>query len=143
MAVASVLTEAGDGRHDDSGVDLLAGLIVKAHLFHRARAEVLNDNVGLGNQLAEQLLALVGTEVDGNALLVAVEGGDIDADAVLVRTETSAVFADTDALDLDDLSAHVCQQHAAERSGDESAEVQNPDTLQNTFHVFPSKLNHE
>ena len=72
VAVGAVLAVGGDVDHDDPGVEPLEDVVAEAHLLDGAGPEVLEEDVGHPDQIAQHLLALVGPEVDREALLPAV-----------------------------------------------------------------------
>ena len=70
VAVGPDLAEAGVGHVDDVLSDRPQHLVGEAEPFHHARCEVLRDDVGDGDQLAQELLAGLGPEVQRDAELL-------------------------------------------------------------------------
>src|SRR5262245_16591646 len=56
--VRPVLTERGDRRVDEAGVERLQVLVAEPQSVHRADTEVLGDDVRMADQLLEELYAL-------------------------------------------------------------------------------------
>ena len=73
MGEARALVEALERGHDAARVDGVHLLPAKAHLLHIARADVLHEQVGLLQQLGQNLLALGRLHVQGEGLLVGVQ----------------------------------------------------------------------
>ena len=134
LVLRAVAAEAGDGGVDDLVVDLLEHVIADAQLVHDAGAVVLDDDVGLLDHLEEELLALLGLQVQGDALLAAVDVGIVHAVVVLLRTHGAGVVALARHLDLDDVGAVVGQHHRAVRTGQNAGQVQNGNITQCFFH---------
>ena len=136
MGVRSGLSVAGDPHQDDSPIALTQGVKAQTPALQRAGAEVLHDDVGLVDELKEQLAAAFGTQVEGDGLLVAGVHGPEEVVPVEFGLSPGAQrigFAGQ--LDLDDLGAHVAEQSPGERPGDQRAELQNPDAVQRTSGV--------
>ncbi|MNE47022.1 hypothetical protein D3C80_1413980 [compost metagenome] len=72
LGVGAVLAEAGDRAVDQPRIDLAQAGVVEAVGGQAADLEVLQQDVRLRHQLADQALALRAGEVDGQRLLVAV-----------------------------------------------------------------------
>ena len=91
---------------------------MKPEPVHDARAEVLDQDVGAVDELAEDLLALVGLHVEGERPLVAVQHREVEA--VHVRQVAQLGAGDVPApglLDLDHVSSHPGQELGADRAG--------------------------
>jgi hypothetical protein len=142
------LAKAGDRAVDQARIDRLQALVVQAVLLQRPGLEVLQHDVGLGGQAADDLLPLGGGEIGGHRALVAVgaeiEGGVRGRRPVAILQEGRAVFAgfvaDAGPLDLDDLGAQIAQHLGGERRGQNTAEVQHLDAIQRLFsHALRSR----
>ncbi|MNI28339.1 hypothetical protein D3C73_821120 [compost metagenome] len=97
-------------------------------LLERARTEVLDQDVGLGDQLARRLLALGRAQVDGDREFVARD--DPPPGRNLALAPVAHGIADAGRLQLDHFGAHVAQQLAAEGAGDELAHLHDLDAVQ-------------
>ena len=86
--------------------------VVEAVLAHRARLEVLGDDVGAGGELARDLGARIAAQIDRDALLVAIEHRE-EAGA---GAEQPARAVAVDRLDLDHFGAQVGEHHPARRA---------------------------
>jgi len=117
------LPETGHTDHDQAGVDRRQFGPPESPFFHRARPEILEQEVRLLDEVLEQRLAVGLAQVERDRFLVA--GDDRPPEGLAVR-----LLASPDAhrvalarrLDLDDLRAEVPEQLAAERTGQQGAE---------------------
>jgi hypothetical protein len=114
---------AGDRTVNEPPVQSAHPIGPESQPLERARPEVLDEHVGVANQVLEQLAAFRRFQIDGNALLVPVDTQEIGAPAVHERCPRSRVVAMAGVLDLDDLGAHVAEQHRAQGSGQHAGEV--------------------
>ena len=135
---------AGDVRVDDAGVAPADRLIVEAELFQDALAGVGDHDVGLRDQLLQNLPPLGGAQVQGDAALVGV--GDVKERVFVVRgrhlqlrPEGAPVVA-LRRLDLDDVRAPVREHAAAGRRGDKACPLDDFETFQwlECAHTVPS-----
>ena len=76
------------------------------------------------NQLHQHRPALFGLQIEGDALLVAVDAEEIGAPAADERLPRPGVVAVARVFDLDDLGAHVAEEHGAERTGEDAGEIE-------------------
>ncbi len=118
---------AGGTRVDDRGVDRLDRLVVQPDPLHDAGAEVLDEDVGMGDQLSD--VGKVGghLEVGRDGLLVAVHR--VERDRVAVQhaageRQGASDVAGARTLDLDDARTEVGESHRRDGAGQELAEVQ-------------------
>ena len=108
-AVGPVGAKALDGGIDQPRVDLGQRVVAKAETIECARAEVLQEHVGLRDDLLEQLLAGFRLQIERQALLVGIEDEEEEAVAVLAARHVAALGI----LELDDLGAEkprICAQ---------------------------------
>ena len=116
MSVRPSLAEGRDRRHYETGVDAAEVLIAQAQAIHVAGRERLQNEVGLGCEALESLLALVAFEVDGHAALVQAVGVPEKAAFrmlfVIDKWPTLSGRATANRLDLDDIGAQVGQHLA-------------------------------
>ena len=82
------------------------------------------------DQVGEERGAVVGLQVDGDALLVAVDPEVVRAPAVDKRRPVARVVAVIGILDLDHLSPHVAKEHRAERSGQHPRQIDDPEAAE-------------
>ena len=117
------LPEAGDADHDQARIDRRQLGPAEAPLLHRAGPEVLEQEVGLLDQVLEQRLAVGLAQVERDRLLVARDDRPPQRLAVrLLAAPDAHRVALARRLDLDDLGAEVAEQLAAERAGQQGAE---------------------
>ncbi|MGY2934251.1 hypothetical protein ACVWZ6_003853 [Bradyrhizobium sp. GM6.1] len=93
--------------------------------MHHARAEVLDQDVGSRGQPADRLLAVLGLEVEHDALLADVELAEHGAAALAQRRPGPHRLAAV-GLDLDDLGAHVGEHPRTMGTGDGGRKIQDP-----------------
>src|SRR5207302_677860 len=112
--VGAVLPEHADAHHHDARVE-----VVGTHVpgLHRAGPEVLADDVGVGGQPAEQLLALGPAQVAGDALAAPAlhrpeERVLLAAGRCLERADGAHEVALARHLDLDHLGAQLARRPA-------------------------------
>ena len=103
-------------------------------LVERARPVRLQKHVRFCRELAQDLDCLGLLEIEHQAALVAVERDEAHALAVADRRRGAAHVA-LRRLDLDDVGAHVGEQRAGERTGDEIRQLDDPDPRQRLWHV--------
>ena len=92
--------------------------------------EVVEHDVGGRDQLAQHGLAFGAAQVERQRSLVAVERREIEAEAVAQDALLADRVAVVDALDLDDLGAHVGEEHRAERPGQDPRQIDDANALQ-------------
>src|SRR3546814_5657987 len=92
------------------------------------RSEILDQDVGLGDQLTGERLTLFGAQVDRDRIFVA---RDHAPPAGLVALAPVAhLVAGHRRFELDDLGAHIAKQLAAEGSRDQLPHLHDPDAFQ-------------
>ena len=117
VRVGAVVAIAGDGAADQLGVVLAQAFQREAELVHRTGLEVLDQDVGAGDQVFEIRATFAGGEVDHHGILAAVEPDEIAALSLCRRIVAARKIAFRP-LHLDDMGARVGQPRAAERRGD-------------------------
>jgi hypothetical protein len=131
---------------DDVPLDRADGLVAKAEFFHRARSEVVGDDVAGSDQTAGQFLALGGLQIERDAALGAVTVCEIAAAvdprlAVLVGPAAAQGIHALVAFDLDNIGAVVGEQLCGERTGADPGEVGDPDAFEGqTFQLTTPDL---
>src|SRR5690606_19614712 len=103
------LAEASDGAIDDPGIDLLEALVIETILGEPTDLKVLDHNVRLGGELADELLPLGMRNVHRHRLFAAIAAGEIGRDPWVVcgglegerRAPGARVIATPWAFDLD------------------------------------------
>src|SRR5690606_9562825 len=86
-------------------VELVQGFPRQAPLFHGARSEVLDEDIGLAGQLAHDILAFGLAQVEADRFLAARLSFPPDRRAFVQQTPFAQRVADTGRLDLDDFCA--------------------------------------
>src|SRR5690606_18987960 len=118
---------------DDPGVEFPDLLVSEPEPSHRAGQEVLDDDIGAGDEIACLLESFVGGQVDGHRLLVAVhteEVGRLVADPG--RSPVPGVVPEAGSFDLDDLRPEVGEQHGGVGAGEHATEVGDHQPLERT-----------
>ena len=133
--VRSVLAETGDRAIHEARIDDLQRCVVEAVAREPALLEVLQHDVALAGQIAQQLPAVRLRHVYRDRTLVAVRAqeicGNVGVVAVRVleerRTPVAGVVALARTLDLDDVGAEVGKDLAGPRAGQNPRQVAPPD----------------
>jgi hypothetical protein len=131
LGIGPGLAVAGDADHDQPRVDGRERIEAEPPLLHRAGPEILDQDVGLRDELLDQVLAGRLAGVDLDRLLVA--GDDRPPQRLAVRL-LAAPFphrvAGARLLDLDHLGTEIGEQLAAERTGEQLAHLDHPQVRQ-------------
>ena len=94
------------------------GIVAEAKTFDGAGGEVVEEDVGAGEQAGEDVASFGLLEVEDDAAFAAVEPGEICGkaveDVIVVACEVAAIWA----LDFDDVGTEVGELAGAEGSGD-------------------------
>ena len=110
VAVRAVLAEAGNMTIDNVRLDRPHGFVIDAEPSDDAGLEILDDHIGLGRKLEEDLPPFVGFQIERERFFIAVEedmgGGEAPTGAIPMARQIAAKR-----LDLDHLSPHI-GQHA-------------------------------
>ena len=128
--IGTVLAEPGDPQDGEARIEALQPGSRDAPAVERARAEVLDQHVGVGHQPGKEIAAFGHAKIERDALLVAVGDLPPQRHAVLVRRQRAQRVADARHLDLDDLGAIVAQQTRRERAGHDRRDVDDAQTLE-------------
>ena len=113
------VAEAVDGGVDQVGLDRAEGVVAVAHALEGGLAVVGEEDVGAGDELVDDLAALLGVEVDADRALALVGVDELRAQGALGRVVVGAAVV-TGAvalgrLDAGHLRAHVAQVAARRR----------------------------
>ena len=127
------LAEARHGGINDARVHGLYLRSAQPELVERARPVRLQEHVRLGRELAQDLDRLRPLEIEHEAALVAVERDEAHALVVADRRRRAPHVA-LRRLDLDDVGAHVAEQRAGERAGDEIRELDDANSSEWFWH---------
>ncbi|MNL05973.1 hypothetical protein D3C87_1265920 [compost metagenome] len=119
--IGAGLAVTRDPHHDQTRVGLHEIGGGQAPLLQRAGTEVLDQDVGLGDQVTRRLLALGRAQIDGDGILVA--GDHPPPGRGLALAPVAHWIADAGRFQLDHLGAHVAQQLTAEGTGDQLAHL--------------------
>ena len=142
VPVGAAMSEATVGDVDDVGFDPAEFVVAETAVLHHARREILADDVADGDQLTQQLLTFVSTQVDRHAAL---------ADVVIVETDAQVhpptlVDVGADAaqrvpeplvhrvLDADDFGPECGQNLRGARTGELATQVAHPKVGQRGGH---------
>ncbi|CPP71609.1 Uncharacterised protein [Bordetella pertussis] len=126
LRLGAGLAVARDAQHDQTRVEGVQRLPRQAPFLHGAGAEVLDQHVGLGGQLARQVLALGLAQVHAHGLLVARLRFPPDRSAFMQQAPLAQRVALPGRLDLDDLRAEVGQRLGGKGPRDQLPELQHP-----------------
>ena len=117
-----LMGEATDGAPDERGMIGYQLVGIEAASREGARQEVVDHDIGLGDEGTRELGVGRRGEVEGDSLLVSIDREVVRALAPLVerRPPGTGVVAGTRSFDLDDVRAQVGQSHGAEWAGEDS-----------------------
>ena len=136
VAIGAVGAEALDRRVNEARVDFRERLIAEPEPVERARPEILQEHIGLGDDLSEQPLAVIGLQVEGQAALVGVEQQKEQAVAVLDVAHVAARdVAALRLLELDHIGAEKRQDLRTSRPRLVVRHVDDADAGQGLGHV--------
>ncbi|HSZ42509.1 MAG TPA: hypothetical protein VK817_21315 [Trebonia sp.] len=142
LCVGAVGAEAADRAVDQARVEAEQALGADVQALGGAGSEVVDEHVGGGDQVVEDLLVSGVPVVDGDAALVVVKR--LERRGVHRPVVAAEGIAGARLLHLDDVGAKVRQQHRRERAGDEGPLLDDAQTVQRTralaVHVPPGRV---
>jgi hypothetical protein len=104
LLVTAPLAEALHGCVDDARVQRRDLVVGEAEPLNHAGCEILGKDVGLSDEIAQQLLAALALEIHRNRFLVRIEHHEVVAVRVLpIRRRAASLLSADRVLDLDDL----------------------------------------
>ena len=121
------LPEAREARDDEPPVLATEALGPETPRRERPAREVLDQDVDVREQLAEEPSPFVLPDVERDAFLVAIEREERHRHAVRRRIAVPSLVAAARRLHLDHLGAEVGQDRGAERPGEEARQVEDAD----------------
>ena len=132
LAVGAELPVGGHIDHHHAGVQLVQHIVAETHGVNGAGAEVLDQDVGDLDQLAEDFLALLFAEVDAEAFLAAVV---LDPVGGLLADPGGVVagFLAAEPFHLDDFGAQAGQHLGAAGAGLVPPQVDYANSIQRAF----------
>ncbi|KAG1461626.1 hypothetical protein G6F57_014102 [Rhizopus arrhizus] len=130
VAVRTRLAITGHAQHHQPRIDGAQVFPAQAPAFHRARLEVLDHDVDVLDQRANQVLRLGLAQVQADRFLVARLHLPPDGRAVVDQAPVAQGVALAGRLDLDHLGAEFAQHLGGERPSDQLAQLQHTDPAQ-------------
>ena len=130
-------SESLDGGVNQPGIELLDAFPGETLAVQHAGGEVLHHHVAELDQPGENLLALFGFQIEGDAALVAIEHGEIQA--VHIRNVPQLRAGDVSParqFNLDHIRAQVAQQLRRRWPGLDVRHIQNFNSFQSLAHDF-------
>ena len=116
IAVRPAPAKTRDAGVDESRVDLRQLIVTQPQPVHHPRTEVLRHNVRRLHHATKHTLALIRAQIQRNAPLVSVQRQKAGGEPVLIPTpHAPRVVPAARPLDLDNVGAHIGQQHRAHR----------------------------
>ena len=105
-------------RTDDRGVYSLKSIISKPYFSRNIAAQIVGNDMRIRDQPVQNLLPLIGTEIERQGTLVKIEALEIQtlAFAQPVRADMARGVTTFWRLDFDNVSAQLSQEHGAIRS---------------------------
>ena len=131
LGIGPGLAVARDAGENDAGVHRRQLLVAQVPPFERAGAEVLRDDVGHAGELEKELLAARVAQVQRDALLVPrLHRPPERATLVAGLAPLAEGVGLVGGLDLDHVGAHVSEQPAGKRAGEQRAQLDQPQARQ-------------
>ena len=124
---------------DDARVARPHGVGTETEPVHGLRADRVDEDVGRVHQPPERLAGLLMLEVEADAALVAVADQEEGRHAGIAPRPGLARGVARGRLDLDDIGAHVAQQHGAVGAEQHGGEVEDPDAFHRRGHSPSSR----
>src|SRR5918998_2551272 len=134
----TLFTVAGNRAVDEPRVDLVQLIIAEPETLHDPGPELLHQDVGTLDERLQNLPCLGRLEVELEALLAAVQEGEVDAVGAELGRVRAHLVAPLGSFDLGDVGTGLGKYQGRQRSRQQRAEVQYPDTLQRN-HKHPPK----
>src|SRR6476620_7825199 len=134
MCVRAVGTETLDGCEDEPRIDLLQVFPAEAQPVQCAGPEVLDQHIGLRDDLPEQRLGFVALQVQRQAALVGIEREEEELVVVLRPCDVAAFRF----LELDHLGAQKSEHLRAGRACLVMRHVDDTDSFEGLAHTSPS-----
>ncbi|MCY1536664.1 hypothetical protein D9M68_721280 [compost metagenome] len=128
VAIRTGGAEAVDAAMNDVRTQRFQGIVAETHLFHDAGTVVFDHDVAGGNQLAQDVLALLAVQVQRDRSLVAVVVCEVPAQTILDHALAADRIAFPGCFYLDDFGPHVGQDGGAIRARDDAGQVQDADS---------------
>ena len=132
--IRPVLPEPRDRAVDDARIDLAHGLVIDAEPVLDGRFEVLDDDIGLLDELEEDFLPLRAFQVERQRPLVAVQILEIGA----VAAAAGRVGMLAGRLDLDDIGAPIGELPHRGRTGAMRGQIDHPVAVERQFVIAVS-----
>ena len=136
VGIRAGLPPAGHAHDHQRGIDPQQLVRAEAHLLERSHAEALEEDIGGAHQLAQDLLALLRAQVEGQALLVPRIDLPVGTDALrmvgpglMPGTQRVALLR---VLDLQHLRAEIGQGKRHHVARHEAAQVQHANPVEGT-----------
>ena len=128
MRVRAAAAEAGQGGVDQAGMAGTKGVIVDAQPMGHAGTVVLDDHIGALRQSTGVVLAVLGLQVEDDALLAPVP---------LDGTGRVPEFFPSGGLDLNYLGAEVGQHHGSDAASTTVGEIEDGNSIEDLRHCVP------
>src|SRR5918995_6856050 len=136
----TLFTVAGNRAVDEPRVDLVQLIVAEPETLHDPGRERPHQDVGSLGERPQTPPRLGRLEVELDALLAAVQKREVDAVGPKLRRVRAHLVAPLGSFDLDDLGAGLGQYQGRQRSRQQRAEVQYPDTLQRDHEHPPEEV---
>jgi len=141
-SIGSRVAKPGDGRVDQSRMAGVEGLPAVAEFLHRARAEILDQNVGFFQESFEERAVVLILQIEGDALLAAVQRDEVGGGARDEGSNVPGVVTAIRALDFDHPGPQIAEHHGAVRAGEHACEIEHGNAVEGTSRGVESVLRH-
>src|SRR5205814_9788830 len=122
--------KAPDRAVNEARVDRRQRLVAGPEPVHHAGAVILDEDVRVGNEAAQDVGTRLLLQVDDEALLVAIDAEEIVALARDKGREMPRLVPEPRRLDLQHLGAEIAETLRAKRPGQDAGQIDDPDPRQ-------------
>ena len=141
LVIRAILPVAAERAVNEARVDGLQRLVIAAKARHDAGPEALDQHVGVGRELMQQLLPVWLLQIDGNAALVAIdELKNRPAFSGRCLRRFCRSWDCRRRFDLQHLGAHVGKHHGAKRTRRHADKFEYLQSFQGPGHGFSKSL---
>src|SRR5690242_18574114 len=132
---SAVFAETGDGAPHESAVATHELRRIESMSLERPAPKVVDHNIRVGGETTEDVPVDRRVQIQGYAQLVAIHGEVIGTLSRLVERwpPTTRFVATIGSLDLDDIRPEVAEHHRAERSGENTRQVQHSNLFEHSL----------
>src|SRR5262249_54440432 len=117
------LPVAGNRAVDQTGIELVDRLVAEPQFVEAARFEVLDEDIRLSEQRPKVVRTLLAFQIESDAPLAPIDASKVRAPRTHERRPRPGIVAFGRFFDLDDVGAHVAEEHGAKGPGEDAGQV--------------------